>query len=562
MQFSPRGVRISPDKPPSTDRPYETTARHFASRWRALAITRLVASSHLTHLMALFWAQVLRRVPSAISSSNKALLVLSALEEKVQRASASSSGCCASGSGTGGTCTTSDEEGLHDLVTPGAETSGTEKKSPDRSAWGRDKKILCGAGGDSQTESATDALESAKRRLCTRDGWFELFGFVAWLCVICAHALQLWGIWWFFWQYVANEDSLEATQDANNAVTLAAATGATAARAAAQGGSALAGTLAARAVGRTSAAARAKRAAAFAAWSGWIAGFALVERPLLKRRLMSPPVFAVCYHAELFALSGLAMTICTNFASFVHQPGKPLFDIGFWLVPEIGPKSSLHSVSDAMTGVLPVATFLYVCVFLDRRRRCRAITDWFRMMTVIYCFRCITSTMTSLPGPAPHCSDGAYKRGSYLPPTTWHDIATSLFTAVSGGSCGDLLFSGHAAMTTVTTLLLVRQQRRHGRKAERTAKLIGCTYIAIVCLFALASRKHYTVDLALGTLIGSLTYFRFRDSWTRDPVALDRMDTVARYYASPVDHLAHQLGSDLRGGQDPVLEDKPVSHIV
>lgn len=393
--------------------------------------------------------------------------------------------------------------------------------------------------GESMEEEKEDGdvVESARKRLCARSGWCELLSFVMWLIFISAHALQSWGLWWFFWQYVAIEPT-----NGRNAVQIATKT-------AAQG---FVGMLSPRSV----AAARAKKALAFGAWLGWICALALVERPLLKRKLMPTPIFAVCYHAELFALSGLAMTVCTNFASFVHQPGNVLFDIGFFVVPEISERSKLNVVSDVMTGTVPVALFLYVCVFLDRRRRCRAMTDWFRMMTVLYCFRCITSTMTSLPGPAPHCSNRAYTRGYYLPPTTWHDIATSLFTAVSGGSCGDLLFSGHAAMTTVSTLLLVRQQRRHGRRAERLAKGIGCAYIFVVCLFALASRKHYTVDLALGTLIGSLTYFRFRDSWTRDPVALDRIDTVARYYQGPVDHIAHHLGPDLR------TNTRPDKHIV
>ena len=254
-----------------------------------------------------------------------------------------------------------------------------------------------------------------------------------------------------------------------------------------------------------------------------------VERPLLKRRIMPPTVFTMCVHAEFFALSGLAMTLCTNFASYLHEPGKRLFDVGFFLVPELGKRSHLEPVSDALTGLLPVAAFVYFAIFLDRRRRCRAVTDWFRMMTIVYCFRCITSTMTSLPGPAPHCAPRAYHTGLYLPPQTWWEIATSLTAAASGGTCGDLLFSGHAAMTTITTLLLVRQQRRHGRRVESVAKACGCGYIFLVCIFALASRKHYTVDLALGTLIGSLTYFRFRDSWSRDPVLLDRLDAVSRY---------------------------------
>lgn len=173
----------------------------------------------------------------------------------------------------------------------------------------------------------------------------------------------------------------------------------------------------------------------------------------------------------------------------MHQPGKRLFDVGFVVVPELGRGSRLEPLSDALTGAMPVATFIYVMLFLDRRRRCRCLTDWFRMMTIVYAFRCITSTMTSLPGPAPHCQSKAQGNDVYLPPDTWHDIATSLTTAISGGSCGDLLFSGHAAMTTITTLLLVRQQRRHGRKTERVAKVLGCTYISLVCLFAVASRE-------------------------------------------------------------------------
>ncbi len=182
------------------------------------------------------------------------------------------------------------------------------------------------------------------------------------------------------------------------------------------------------------------------------------------------------------------MTLCTNFASYLHQPGKRLFDVGFVIVPELGRASRLEPVSDVLTGAMPVVAFVYIMFFLDRRRRCRCLTDWFRMMTVVYAFRCITSTMTSLPGPAPHCQSKAQENDVYLPPDTWHDIATSLTTAISGGSCGDLLFSGHAAMTTITTLLLVRQQRRHGQKTERIAKVLGCTYIFLMCLFAVASR--------------------------------------------------------------------------
>mmetsp|Transcript_10571 Transcript_10571/g.35039 ORF Transcript_10571/g.35039 Transcript_10571/m.35039 type:complete len:510 (-) Transcript_10571:50-1579(-) len=393
-------------------------------------------------------------------------------------------------------------------------------------------ELLYGDNGTGDDSSASSALESVRRRLCTREGWVEIVGFVAWMALICLHVGQLFGLWWFFWQHVARHDCCgDDDRGARHQPTVKLAlTGAAAATAAAKGSSALAGTLARRAALQHVARNRARRAAAFAVWSGWLGTAAALERPLL-RRCMPPVVFTLLYHAELFGLSGLAMTLCTNFASYLHQPGKRLFDVGFALVPELRRHSWLAPVSDALTGLMPVATFIYLTLFLDRRRRCRAVTDWFRMMTVVYCFRCITSTMTSLPGPAPHCGSRSYKAGTYRPPDSWHDIATSLSTAISGGSCGDLLFSGHAAMTTITTLLLVRQQRRHGGHCEQRAKVAGCCYIATVCVFALASRKHYSVDLALGTLIGSLTYFRFRDSWSRDPVSLDRMEQLSRYYA-------------------------------
>ena len=89
------------------------------------------------------------------------------------------------------------------------------------------------------------------------------------------------------------------------------------------------------------------------------------------------------------------MTLCTNFASYLHQPGKRLFDVGFVIVPELGRASRLEPVSDVLTGAMPVVAFVYIMFFLDRRRRCRCLTDWFRMMTVVYAFRCITSTTVS-----------------------------------------------------------------------------------------------------------------------------------------------------------------------
>ncbi|CAN0096410.1 unnamed protein product, partial [Hapterophycus canaliculatus] len=58
-------------------------------------------------------------------------------------------------------------------------------------------------------------------------------------------------------------------------------------------------------------------------------------------------------------------------------------------------------------------------------------------------------------------------------------------------SCGDLLFSGHAAFTTLTMLVFVKSWRGHA--TYRVWKVLGVTYLLTMCTLAIAGRKHYTV---------------------------------------------------------------------
>lgn len=71
--------------------------------------------------------------------------------------------------------------------------------------------------------------------------------------------------------------------------------------------------------------------------------------------------------------------------------------------------------------------------------------------SLTYLMHCLCVTLTSLPGPAPHCESYA----EYSPPRGWHDVATRLGPLVGGlRTCGDLLFSGHIAWATMTILLV------------------------------------------------------------------------------------------------------------
>ena len=59
-------------------------------------------------------------------------------------------------------------------------------------------------------------------------------------------------------------------------------------------------------------------------------------------------------------------------------------------------------------------------------------------------------------------------------------------------SCGDLLFSGHAAFTTLTMLVFVKSWRGHA--TYRVWKVLGVVYLLTMCTLAIAGRKHYTVS--------------------------------------------------------------------
>ncbi|CAM9418222.1 unnamed protein product, partial [Phaeothamnion confervicola] len=222
----------------------------------------------------------------------------------------------------------------------------------------------------------------------------------------------------------------------------------------------------------------------------------------------APDVAGVFAHGEVFICVVLAMTLCVNFSTFLHTPGPRLFDLGFLVIPEQARDSPWRPASDVLTAVLP-GIALARGLFLGRKQRCRLIASWLRLISIVYAFRCLSVTLTSLPGPAPHCEDLA----SYDPPRNWHDIATRMGVIMGDfGTCGDLIFSGHAAWTTVTMLVLVKSLR--GRRYFLLYKAAGVGYLLLMCTLAIAGRKHYTVDVALGILVAALSFFRFENGWS------------------------------------------------
>uniref|UniRef100_A0AAV1UAX3 Sphingomyelin synthase-like domain-containing protein n=1 Tax=Peronospora matthiolae TaxID=2874970 RepID=A0AAV1UAX3_9STRA len=275
-----------------------------------------------------------------------------------------------------------------------------------------------------------------------------------------------------------------------------------------------------------------------ATWGGiWLllAGtFSYVRR--LVRSRVDAHLRGMMDHTEIFVAMSIAMIVSVNIAFYLHEPTTtPLRDLGFMLIPEQSLHSKWRPVSDVLTAVVPIM-FLLQTSATARPKRCRIVSSFFRTATVCYFLRMLTVSVTSLPGPAPHCRAGS---PDYHPPTTWIDIVTSVGPIYGKyNSCGDLIFSGHMAYTNSAVLLYLRTFDRSFTNPtfSKIRWACGVTYLTMLAVLCIAGRKHYTVDVVLGFIISTMVFFLFEHSWVplcfQVPHGLLPLGDMPRVYSS------------------------------
>ncbi|RLN47846.1 hypothetical protein BBJ29_002815 [Phytophthora kernoviae] len=275
-----------------------------------------------------------------------------------------------------------------------------------------------------------------------------------------------------------------------------------------------------------------------ATWGGiWLAfAFTFFYVRRLVRSRTDVYMRGMMDHAEIYVAMSLVMVFSVNIAFYLHVPTTtPLKDLGFMLIPEQGLHSMWRPVSDILTAGVPVL-FLLQTVFMTRPNRCRIVSSFFRYVTICYFLRMLTVSVTSLPGPAPHCRAGS---PDYFPPTTWIDIITRVGPIYGNyNSCGDLIFSGHMCFTNSAVLLYLRTMDRNfpGRATSKIRWSCGMAYVMVLAVLCIAGRKHYTVDMVLGWIISTLVFFHFEHSWTplcfQVPQGLLPLADLQRIYGS------------------------------
>lgn len=156
-----------------------------------------------------------------------------------------------------------------------------------------------------------------------------------------------------------------------------------------------------------------------------------------------------------------------------HENEPPLYDVGHIDISE-KTQELLGRINDWL--VISIIAISVLLIALGSHAILPALGYVAFFTALIYILKTLTAVATILPD-----SSGRCRNGRLL------------------GSCNELFFSGHFAITLTMFVLLARTLPAH--KMHIVAA--GCLICPFVALFAVMSRNHYTIDVIGAILIVS-----------------------------------------------------------
>ncbi|GAB2221596.1 hypothetical protein Droror1_Dr00012781 [Drosera rotundifolia] len=187
---------------------------------------------------------------------------------------------------------------------------------------------------------------------------------------------------------------------------------------------------------------------------------------------------------------------------YLHRPGPLLQDVGFFLLPELGPDKAYISET--------VFTFIFISFvlwtfhpFILKNKRIYTVLVWCRVLAFLVAsqfLRIMTFYSTQLPGPNYHCREGS-KLARLPRPDNMLEVLLINFPRGVLYGCGDLIFSSHM----IFSLVFVRTYQKYG--SNRLIKQLGWLVAVMQSCLIIASRKHYTVDIVVAWYTVNLVVF-------------------------------------------------------
>lgn len=158
-----------------------------------------------------------------------------------------------------------------------------------------------------------------------------------------------------------------------------------------------------------------------------------------------------------YLLAGLIFQYIHGLAArgvhYLHRPGPTLQDVGFFLLPELGPDKAYISET--------VFTFVFLSFvlwtfhpFIFKAKKIYTVLLWCRVLAFLVAsqsLRIITFYSTQLPGPNYHCREGSKLARLPRPDSAFEVLLINFPRGVIYG-CGDLIFSSHMIFTLVFVL--------------------------------------------------------------------------------------------------------------
>lgn len=258
-----------------------------------------------------------------------------------------------------------------------------------------------------------------------------------------------------------------------------------------------------------------------------------------------------------------------HWAHFAEGGNKPLPDIGFILLPRL----SISHLPDVWNGVIVIGTLLPVMMF--HPDRVKILRRFAAIQGTCFLLRSVTILVTILPNPYDTCANSSSDQE--IPFIEAFKVMLGMRV-----TCGDVLYSGHAANFTLMALVWQEYghsyvRSKHGRQqhvldhslvaddqqehTEYSAEWYTSIFfprmfwgIAVVgYLIIIACRFHYTVDVVVAIVVVAKQWGLYH-MIIRTPKLLDRFSLLQWYESKTVVFCKHETES---GADSEVLQFDP-----
>ena len=177
-------------------------------------------------------------------------------------------------------------------------------------------------------------------------------------------------------------------------------------------------------------------------------------------------------------------------------------DIGHEIIPLNCP---LESPQNLQTNILESSLISNILVALLSENGLFVLQRCGHVTSIVYLLRGVVVSLTSYPNPNPVCSSLIKNRHTLFGKDS---IMRHVFSSFPTHSCGNLMFSGHAASLTLLFLIEGKYDRikNMNSKCFRIILFIRILKTMVGFYSIIACRSHYTSDVVIGIMVTTFVF--------------------------------------------------------